>query len=154
MEKTPARVDELLEELAQAQHQAASLRSELAVRSYEEQLANTKIVAEVPVLAMKLPGVDAQVLREMCDRFRHRFPSSIAALGTVDAEGRPLVVASVTEDLVKRGLHAGELVKYLASYLGGGGGGRPTLAQAGGKDASRLDEALEKVPGWVAEKLG
>jgi len=154
VEKTPARVDELLEELAQAQHQAASLRSELAVRSFEERLVDTQVVAGVPVLALKLPDVDAQVLREMCDRFRHRFPSSVAVLGTVEAESRPLVVASVSEDLVKRGLNAGELVKFLASFLGGGGGGRPTLAQAGGKDASRLDEALEKVPGWVAEKLG
>jgi len=154
VEKTPARVDELLEELAQAQHQAASLRSELAVRSFEERLVDTQVVAGVPVLALKLPDVDAQVLREMCDRFRHRFPSSVAVLGTVEAESRPLVVASVSEDLVKRGLNAGELVKFLASFLGGGGGGRPTLAQAGGKDASRLDEALEKVPGWVADKLG
>jgi len=154
VEKTPTRVDELLEELTQTRHLAASLRNELAVRSFEEQLENTQVVAGVPVLALKLPGVDAQVLREMCDRFRHRFPSSVAALGTVEAEGRPLVVASISEDLVKRGLDAGELVKFLASYLGGGGGGRPTLAQAGGKDASRLDEALDKVPGWIAEKLG
>ncbi|OGO33520.1 MAG: alanine--tRNA ligase [Chloroflexi bacterium RBG_16_54_18] len=154
VEKTPTSVDELQEELAQAQHLAASLRSELAVRAFDEQLTNTQVVAGVPVLAMKLPGVDAQVLREMCDRFRRRFPSSVAVLGTVEAEDRPLVVASVSDDLVKRGLNASELVKYLASYLGGGGGGRPTLAQAGGKDASRLDEALDKVPVWVAEKLG
>ncbi len=63
------------------------------------------------------------------------------------------MVAAVTDDLVKRGLHAGELVKFVAGFLGGGGGGRPTLAQAGGKDASRLDEALSQVAGWVASKL-
>jgi len=64
-----------------------------------------------------------------------------------------LVVAAVSEDLVKRGLHAGELVKFVAGPLGGGGGGRPTLAQAGGKDASKLASALASVPGWVEGKL-
>jgi alanyl-tRNA synthetase len=68
-------------------------------------------------------------------------------------EGRPTIVASVSEDLVQRGLHAGELVKFVAAPLGGGGGGRPTLAQAGGKDASNLDQALASVKEWVAAKL-
>ena len=74
-------------------------------------------------------------------------------LGSVGPDGKPLVIAAVTEDLVKRGLNAGELVKFVAGFLGGGGGGRPTLAQAGGKDPSRLDEALSQVAGWVANKL-
>jgi alanyl-tRNA synthetase len=74
-------------------------------------------------------------------------------LGSVGEDGRPLVVAAVTEDLVKRGVHAGELVKFVAGFLGGGGGGRPTLAQAGGKDATRLNEALSQVADWVAGKL-
>lgn len=154
VEKIPARVDELLEQLASEQHQNTRLRSELAIKSFEDQQANTVQVAGVSVLAMKIAGVDAQVLRELTDRFRQQHPSSLAALATIDADGRPLVVVSVTEDLVGRGLHAGELVKYLATFLGGGGGGRPSLAQAGGKDSSRLDEALEHVTGWVAEKLG
>jgi alanyl-tRNA synthetase len=59
----------------------------------------------------------------------------------------------VTEDLVKRGLNAGELVKFVAAPLGGSGGGKPTLAQAGGKDASKLEEALASVPKWVEKKL-
>ncbi len=67
----------------------------------------------------------------------------MAVLGTV-MDGRPMIVAAVTDDLVKRGLHAGNLVKELAGMLGGSGGGRPNMAQAGGKDASRLPEALQK----------
>jgi alanyl-tRNA synthetase len=89
----------------------------------------------------------------LTDRFRQQYPSSVAVLGSVGEDGKPLVVAAVTEDLVKRGLHAGELVKFVSGYLGGGGGGRPTLAQAGGKDPSRLDEALSQVAGWVESKL-
>ena len=66
---------------------------------------------------------------------------------------KPMVFAAVTDDLVKRGINAGELVKFVAAPLGGGGGGKPTLAQAGGKDASKLPEALESVKGWVERKL-
>jgi len=74
-------------------------------------------------------------------------------LASVSADGRPILVASVSDDLVRRGLHAGELVKFVAAPLGGSGGGRPTLAQAGGKEASGLDQALASVASWVEEKL-
>ena len=63
------------------------------------------------------------------------------------------VIAAVTEDLVPRGLHAGNLVKFVASFLDGGGGGRSTLAQAGGKDATKLQETLDKVNNWVDGNL-
>jgi alanyl-tRNA synthetase len=88
----------------------------------------------------------------MTDRFRDRYSSGVAVLASVIDE-RPILVAAVTPDLTSRGLHAGELVKFVAMTLGGGGGGRPTLAQAGGKDASRLVEALDLVAGWVKRKL-
>ena len=64
------------------------------------------------------------------------------------------MIAAVTEDLVKRGIRAGDLVKFVAQQVGGGGGGKPTLAQAGGRDASKLDKALASVPDWVQAKLG
>jgi alanyl-tRNA synthetase len=88
----------------------------------------------------------------MADRFRQRYPSGVAVLASV-ADGRPTLIAAVTEDLVRRGLHAGELVKHVAGPLGGGGGGRSTLAQAGGRDSSRLAEALASIPAWIEERL-
>jgi alanyl-tRNA synthetase len=75
-------------------------------------------------------------------------PSGVVVLGSV-FENRPHFVASVTDDLVPRGLDAGKIVKTVARVVGGGGGGKPTLAQAGGKDASRLAEALAMVKGAV-----
>jgi alanyl-tRNA synthetase len=107
----------------------------------------------IPVLTASLEDADAETLRLQIDRFRNLYPSGVAVLASVDEDGKPTVIASVSEDLVPRGLHAVELVKYVASFLGGGGGGRPTLAQAGGKDASRLEEALSSVAGWVAGRL-
>jgi alanyl-tRNA synthetase len=92
-------------------------------------------------------------MRFLTDKFRERNPSGVAVLASVSSDGKPFIIAAITEDLVKRGLHAGQLVKFVAQPLGGGGGGRPTLAQAGGKDASKLEESLAGVPKWVENNL-
>ena len=93
------------------------------------------------------------LLREMSDWFRDRLGSAVVVLGAV-LEGKPTIIATVTDDLVKRGLHAGKLVKEVAQIVGGGGGGKPTMAQAGGKDAAYLGDALAKVEPLVGEVIG
>jgi alanyl-tRNA synthetase len=152
-EDVPAKTGSLMDELSEAHKQIAQLRRELVTRLFDYRLQDIPKVSDIPVLTIRLPNADADTLREMSDRFRQRYPSGIAVLASVSADGRPLLVAAVTEDLVQRGLRAGELVKHVARPLGGGGGGRPTLAQAGGKDATHLDEALASVPDWVEENL-
>jgi alanyl-tRNA synthetase len=147
------KTEDLLVELEQDQKEITNLRLELATNEFIQHLKDVPKVQGIPVLTSLLSHTDADTLRLMTDRFRQSYPSGVIVLGTVSEDNRPLVVAAVSEDLVKRGLHAGELVKFVAQPLGGGGGGRPTLAQAGGKDASRLEEALSSVPVWVAEKL-
>ncbi|MBN1668182.1 MAG: alanine--tRNA ligase, partial [Anaerolineales bacterium] len=104
-------------------------------------------------LTATLSDSDADTLRLMTDQFRKRYPSGVVVLASVSKDGRPTLIAAVTDDLVKRGLNAGELIKHVAAPLGGGGGGRPNLAQAGGKDATKLPEALAGVPTWVAAKI-
>jgi alanyl-tRNA synthetase len=89
------------------------------------------------------------MLREMSDWFRDRLGSAVVVLGAV-INDKPLIIATVTPDLVKRGLHAGKLVKEVAAVVGGGGGGKPAMAQAGGKDAAKLPQALAKVDELVA----
>lgn len=91
-------------------------------------------------------------LREMADKFRSQFGSGIAVLASIQ-DDKPILIAAVTEDLNKRGLHAGKLVKQVAEIIGGGGGGRPTLAQAGGVDRSKLSEALDQVTRFIQENL-
>jgi alanyl-tRNA synthetase len=147
------KAESLMEELDQGRKQTAILRRDLAASEFVQHLQDVPQVKGVPVLTSILSGTDADTLRLMADRFRERYSSGVAVLGTVSEDGRPLVIAAVSEDLVKRGLHAGELVKFVAQPLGGGGGGRPTLAQAGGKDASNLPAALSSVIGWVEAKL-
>ena len=125
----------------------------MAEAAVERQIAEPPRVAGVPVLAVRVPDADADALRRLADRFRPQHPEGVAVLATV-RDGRPLIVAAVGKPLTKKGLHAGELAKFVAKFVGGGGGGKPTLAQAGGKDPARLDEALAAVAGWVEEKLG
>jgi alanyl-tRNA synthetase len=93
-----------------------------------------------------------ETLREMADKFRQHYDSGVALLAS-EQDGKPILIAAVTEDLVARGLHAGKLVGSVAKMVGGGGGGRPTLAQAGGKDASKLSEALDSVHRFIKENL-
>ena len=152
-ELLPDKADDLLEELAATRKVVASLRQGLVAAEFNQVLANPQSVDQVTVLTATLSEADADTLRLMIDRFRQRFPnSSVAVLASV-LNGRPTLIAAVSEDLLKRGLNAGELVKFVAAPLGGSGGGKPTLAQAGGKDATQLPQALAGVTAWVKEKL-
>jgi alanyl-tRNA synthetase len=101
----------------------------------------------VPVLVARLDGLDPDGLRSVVDTLRERLPSGVICLGGA-TDGKVSLVAAVSKDLMKR-FPAGRLVQEIAKMVGGGGGGRPDLAQAGGKDASKLDEALAAVTGWV-----
>jgi alanyl-tRNA synthetase len=147
-ERTVAVVDDL----EKARKQINSMRQEQAASEFTRLLNNVPLVSGVPVLTALLSHADADTLRQMTDRFRQQYPSGVVVLGSA-LEGKPTLIAAVTDDLVKRGVKAGDLVKEIAQKIGGSGGGRPTLAQAGGKDADRLPEALDGVAPFVASKL-
>jgi alanyl-tRNA synthetase len=144
------RVVKVLEDQDQLEDRQAELRQTIAFEQLDR--LTPEQVDGIPVLADLLDDLDADSLRQLIDRFRSSNPSGVAVLATTQ-NGQPIIVAAVTEDLVARGLHAGELVKSVAEVVGGGGGGKPTLAQAGGKDASKLPEALAQVPAWVQAHL-
>ncbi|MBN2386129.1 MAG: alanine--tRNA ligase [Anaerolineales bacterium] len=151
-EGVAGKVETLVDDLAAARKQMVLLRQEMALAAFSSQLSAVPQVAGIPILTLEIPTVDADTLRLLTDRFRQKHPSGVCVLASA-VDGRPIVIAAVTDDLIKRGLHAGELVKHLAAPLGGSGGGRPNLAQAGGKDAGMIPEALASVAGWVEEKL-
>ena len=142
----------VLEQLEGARKSESSLRRELIAQEFNLLLESVPLINRVPVLTAIIPEADGELLRELADRFRQQHPSGVILLASV-SDGRPLLIAAVTEDLVERGLHAGELVKYAAQPLGGSGGGRPTLAQAGGKDASQLDQAVANADKWIQDNL-
>jgi alanyl-tRNA synthetase len=143
----PRRLAALLEDQKRLEKQLAQLEGKLA-RGRAQDLASTaKQVAGVSVLAARLDGLDPDGLRAVVDTLRERLPSGVICLGSA-TDGKVSLVAAVSKDLTKR-FPAGRLVQEIAKMVGGGGGGRPDLAQAGGKDASKLDEALAAVAGWV-----
>ncbi|MCB0130133.1 MAG: alanine--tRNA ligase, partial [Caldilineaceae bacterium] len=96
------------------------------------------------VLAVRVPAADVDTMRQMTDWFRDKLGSSVVVLGAV-INDKPMLIATVTQDLIARGLHAGNLVRDTAKVIGGGGGGRPNMAQAGGKDSDKLPAALAGV---------
>lgn len=139
-------------ELDDARKEIMRLKRESAKSNFDKLLAQVKDVKGVSVLAAQINGVNKDTLREMTDWFRQRMPSGVVVLGTVE-DDKPQLVAAISDDLIKRGLDAVKLLKVIAATVGGGGGGRPSLAQAGGKDPSRLTEALAQVEGFVATTL-
>jgi len=142
----------LQSELQGQAKEVARLRREIALRDFEGLLSQVQELSGVRVLAAQVKAADMDILREMSDWFRNRMGSGVIVLGAVMA-AKPNFVAAVTPDLVERGLHAGRLVKQVAQVVGGGGGGRPTLAQAGGRDTDRIEEALRLVPDLVERGL-
>jgi alanyl-tRNA synthetase len=143
----PRRLAALLEDQKRLEKQVAQLETKLARNQAQDLASTAKPVAGVSVLAARLDGLDPDALRSVVDTLRDRLPSGIIVLGSA-LDDKVSLVAAVSKDLMKR-FPAGRLVQEIAKMVGGGGGGRPDLAQAGGKDASKLDEALGAVAGWV-----
>jgi len=150
--ETLTRIENLSQALVNAEKENEKLRVQLVGSAFDQILDEVEQVEGVPVLKAILPNADMEALREMADKFRQRHPTGVVVLAS-EHEGKPLLIAAVTDDLVKRGLHAGKLVQKVASVVGGGGGGRPTLAQAGGKDPDKLAEALDQVQVYLSETL-
>jgi len=156
LKSTPSDVQKatiaLTSQLTAEQKRAASLERELSRNMVEALLGKTEKVNGITVLAAKVPSSSMPALREMGDLLRDRLKSAVIVLGTI-YDGKPGFVAMVTRDLLDRGLHAGEIIKQVAGVTGGGGGGKAAMAQAGGRDKNKLDEALGLVKGLV-QKVG
>jgi alanyl-tRNA synthetase len=143
------RVSGLQDELSQAKKQVEKLQRELARRQFDQLIGTMEPVDGTQALIAQLGEVTPETLREMSDWFRNAVKSGVLVLGSI-SDGRPQLVVAVTDDLTRKGLHAGNLIKQIAPIIGGGGGGRPTMAQAGGKDASKLAAALENARALIA----
>jgi len=153
---TPAELESkaasLLSDLERERKRVQALERALAGPAAEALAGKAGTVDGIALLAARVDASSQDALRHMGDVLRQRLGSAVVVLGTV-FNGRPAFMAMVTADLVKRGLHAGHILKRVASAAGGGGGGRPEMAQGGGTDPSKLDEALGLVEPLVKEFL-
>ncbi|HEV8674890.1 MAG TPA: alanine--tRNA ligase [Methylomirabilota bacterium] len=146
--EVPRRLGKLLDEQRALEKQLAELGTRQAKQRATELVAGARQVGDVAVVAARLDGLDAEGLRAVADSVRERLVSGVVCLGSV-TDGKVSLVSAVTKDLTKR-FHAGKLVQRVAKAVDGGGGGRPDLAQAGGKNPAALDAALASVYDWVA----
>ncbi|MDE1348568.1 alanine--tRNA ligase [Vibrio aestuarianus] len=127
------------------------MKDKLAAKESANLISNVKEIAGVKVLVAQLDGADNKALRGMVDELKNQLGSGIIMLGNV-ADDKVGLIAGVTKDLTAK-VKAGELVNMVALQVGGKGGGRPDMAQAGGSDAKALPKALESVDVWIAERL-
>ncbi len=146
------RVERLEEELDSAQREIRRLEQRLARREFESLLDAVERVDGVPMIAARVEAPTMDALRQMTDWLRDRLGSGVFVLGTV-VDGRPALVTAVTPDVVDKGADAVGIVKRLGRAVGGGGGGQPTMAQAGGSDPGQLDQALGQVEQVLKEQL-
>jgi alanyl-tRNA synthetase len=146
------RLDAMLGHSRSLERELEEANRKLARGMFDALLGQIKQVNGVNLLLaqVEVSGVDG--LREMADWFRDRVASGAAVLATV-TDSKPVIIVTVTEDLIDRGLKAGDLAREVARIVGGSGGGRPNLAQAGGRDTEKLPEALAIVPDLVAKTL-
>jgi len=147
------RIQGFLEELEEARRAREVADRRLAASAAEGLLDLKQDVGGVALIASRVAATRVEALREMGDWLRDRLGSGVVVLGTV-VEERPHLIAMVTPDLVADGIDAAQIVRGAAKAIQGGGGGRPDVAQAGGRDADRLDEALGLVPGLLRRKGG
>ncbi|MEX2445751.1 MAG: alanine--tRNA ligase [Dehalococcoidia bacterium] len=139
--QVPERVGALEDQLAEERRRLEEAERRASAGAADALLDAAEEIAGTRVLVTRVPAESVEALRSMVDRLRDRLGSAFVVLAA-DIEGRPSFIAAATDDVVGRGLSAVDVVKVAAGIAGGGGGGRPQLAQAGGRDASRIDEAL------------
>jgi alanyl-tRNA synthetase len=147
-EEARRKASAIVSELDEERKQRLALERELARKTAESLLSQAEVVNGVKVLVAKVPSSRLEMLREMSDLLRDRLGSAIVVLGTI-YQDKPAFLAAVTPDLVAQGYDAGKIARQVAGVTGGGGGGRPNLAQAGGKDKKKLGEALKLVKSLI-----
>lgn len=146
-----AKVVEMAAKAKLLEKEIQQLKDKLAAKESAGLINQVKQIAGVNVLVAELNGADNKALRGMVDDLKNQLGSGIIMLGNI-AEGKVGLIAGVTSDLTNK-VKAGELVNMVALQVGGKGGGRPDMAQAGGTDAHALPSALESVDAWIAERL-
>lgn len=150
VDEVPAKVEDLQDEVSELKKELAELRARQALAAFDLQLSNVQTVKDVHVLAVDIPDSNAEALRMLADKFREKYPvggAVVLSTGNILAGGST-VIAVVTEDLVKRGIKAGDLI----ASLGGKGGGRPNMAQ-GSLPREQIREAFSKLAKALSEKL-
>jgi len=149
----PERVASLMQEIETLQ-QRLEQRAAAGPMTAESLLEQAEQVGGVTIVVAEAPTAEANLMRQLIDQIRQKSGSSAVLLASTEGDSKVILVAGVSKDLQDKGAHAGNWVRPVAQALGGGGGGRPDMAQAGGKQPAKLPEALEVARQTIAEMLG
>ena len=149
--KLTAKLEQVLERSRRIEKELEQVKEKMAGQAGAELSEQAEVINGIHVLARKLDGADPKTLRDTVDQLKSKLGTAVIVLGTVKGD-KVSLVAGVTKDSMDK-VQAGDLINYVAQQVGGRGGGRPDLAQAGGNNPSALQSALASVPGWVAQKI-
>jgi alanyl-tRNA synthetase len=111
--------------------------------------AQTQEIGGIKVLTRQVDEADPKILRTLADQYRDQLRSGVVALGGATADGKALILVAATKDVVEKGFKAGDLIREMAKEVGGSGGGKPDMAQAGGSDPSKIPAAFERLYGLI-----
>ncbi|QYX32153.1 alanine--tRNA ligase [Sphaerospermopsis torques-reginae] len=142
-EEIPDRITTLQTELRNSEKTIQTLKSQLAIVKSDSLLTTAETLGEHKIIVSQLEDVDAESLKDAAERLLQKIGNGAVVLGSIPEEGKVSIVAAFSSEVNKKGIQAGKFVGAVAKICGGGGGGKPNLAQAGGRDASKLPEALE-----------
>ncbi len=153
-EELPNRITNLQNELKDTQKQLAAVKSELAIVKSDQLLAKAESIGEFKIIVAQLGDVDTEALKTAAERLQQKLGNAAVILASIPEPDKVSLVAAFSPEVNKKGLQAGKFIGKIAEICGGKGGGRPNLAQAGGRDASKLQEALESARNLLVEGLG
>ncbi|MFZ5943346.1 MAG: alanine--tRNA ligase [Bacillota bacterium] len=147
-----SRVEQVINQLKETEKELEKLKSQSSQNQVGQLLDRTREINGIKVLTSEVEAADIENLRSLADMFRDKLGSGLVVLGSRSAS-KVNLVAAATKDILGKGIHAGNIIKEVAKHTGGGGGGRPDMAQAGGKDPQKLSEALGLVENIVKQQL-
>ncbi|MEG4805745.1 alanine--tRNA ligase [Microcoleus sp. ARI1-B5] len=153
-EELPNRITNLQNELKDTQKHLAAVKSELAIAKSDQLLSAAEDLGEFKIIVAQLGDVDAEALKTAAERLQQKLGSAAVVLASIPEPDKVSLVAAFSPEVNKKGLQAGKFIGGIAQICGGKGGGRPNLAQAGGRDASKLQEALESARNLLVQGLG
>lgn len=146
------RTESTVNEIKSLEKEIDRLKAKLASSKLDDMLNEVYNIDGINIITKKIDGMDMNSLRQMGDKIKEKENSMLIVLGT-ENNGKVNFIATATKDLVEKGIHCGNIIREVAKTTGGGGGGRPNMAQAGGKDPSKIDEALTKVKDIVKDQI-
>jgi len=142
-------VNKLLNEKQKLLDQVEKLAKSQALNEYHKAKEEMYSIGEIPILKMKFRDLSLGIMREIADEFRNDFSEGTAVLSNIVKNNKIQLIVAVSDDLIKRGFNAGKIARNIAKDIGGSGGGRPQLAQAGGKDIEKLDAVLDRLDQYI-----